>query len=475
MPFFSRTSYPSRFPGRPLLDIQRDPLGTFERMAATGGALVEVQTGLRPFFLLTDPELVKELLTTPTDAFAKSPILRRTKVVLGEGLLTSEDPVHRRHRKLVLPAFHHTRLRAYADTMVHLTRQATKRWHDGEVFALDREMMRLTLDIAAQTLFGANVGLAVVRIGRALETTMRVFRRRMMNPLSDLLLQLPLPETFRLRRARADLDRVVYGIIRSRRAEQQAGRHPRTDLLALLLDARDEDTGEGLTDDEIRDEVMTLLLAGHETTANALTWMGTLLAEHPDAEARLHAEVDAVLGDRRATFDDLRELPFTRQVFSEALRLYPPAWAVSRQAVRDTVLGGHRIPEGAILTISPYVLHRDERLWATPDAFDPDRFAPEVGVKRHKFAFLPFSAGPRGCIGEQFAWTEGVLVAATLAQRWRLVRADDDPIPLHPSVTLRPGRSIPVIARRRETTRVVEAPPRGVSTVDQPTRPEPAG
>jgi cytochrome P450 len=159
-----------------------------------------------------------------------------------------------------------------------------------------------------------------------------------------------------------------------------------------------------------------------------------------------------VLGDRRATFDDVRDLPFTRQVFSEALRLYPPAWAVSRQAIRDTVLGGHRIPEGSVVSISPYVLHHDERLWANPEVFDPNRFAPDADIKRHKFAFLPFSAGRRGCIGEQFAWTEGVLVTATIAQRWRLARADDAPIPLHPSVTLRPARSVPVIAHRRERT-----------------------
>jgi cytochrome P450 len=452
MPFFSRTTYPARFPGQPLLEIQRDPLGTFERMRATGGALVEAETGLRPFFLVTDPELVKELLTTPTDAFVKSPILRRTKVVLGEGLLTSEDPTHRQHRKLILPAFHHTRLRAYADAMTHLTRQETKAWRDGEVFALDRAMMRLTLDIAAQTLFGAHVDLAVARIERALATAMRVFRRRMMNPLADLLLRLPLPESLRIRRARADLDRVVYDIIRSRRAERPGLRRERTDLLALLLETRDEDTGEGLGDEEIRDEVMTLLLAGHETTANALTWLWVLLAGHPDAEARLHREVDAVLGERPATFDDVRALPFTRQVFSEALRLYPPAWAVSRQATRDTVLGGHRIRAGSIVSISPYVLHRDERLWARPDAFDPDRFAPDADIKRHRFAFVPFSAGRRGCIGEQFAWMEGVLVTATIAQHWRLARADDDPIPLHPTVTLRPGRPIPVVAQRRVRT-----------------------
>ncbi len=452
MPFFTKTTYPARFPGQPLLEIQRDPLGTFGRMAATGGALVQTDTGLRPFYLVADPELVKELLTTPTDAFTKSPVLQRTKVVLGEGLLTSEDPLHRRHRKLILPAFHHHRLRAYADTMTRLAERTAAGWQDGEVFALDREMMRLTLDIAAETLFGAHVEWAVARISRSLDTAMRVFRRRMMNPLSELLLKLPLPESRRLRRARADLDRVVYGIIEDRRAE----RRPRPDLLGLLLEAQDEDTGERLTDAEIRDEVMTLFLAGHETTANALTWTHVLLARHPDAAARLYAEIDAVLGDRPATFDDLRDLAFTRQVFSEALRLYPPAWAISRLAVRDTVLGGHRIPEGSILTISPYVLHHDARLWANPDTFDPDRFAPEADIKRHKFAFLPFSAGPRGCIGEQFAWMEGVLVLATLAQRWRLRLADDQPIPLQPSVTLRPGRPVPVVAHQRESMPVDE-------------------
>ena len=445
MPFFTKSTYPARFPGKPLLEIQRDPLGTFGRMAATGGALVQTDTGLRPFYLVADPELVKELLTTPTDAFTKSPILQRTKVVLGEGLLTSEDPLHRQHRKLILPAFHHHRLRDYADTTVRLTEQTAAGWHDGEVFALDREMMRLTLEIAAETLFGAHVEWAVTRISRALDTAMRVFRNRMMNPLAELLLALPLPESRRLRRARADLDRVVYGIIESRRAE----RRPRADLLALLLEAQDEDTGERLSDDEIRDEVMTLFLAGHETTANALTWTHVLLARHPDIAARLHVEVDAALGDRPATFGDLRELTFTRQVFSEALRLYPPAWAISRLAVRDTVLGGHRIPEGSILTISPYVLHHDARLWASPETFDPDRFAPDVDMKRHKFAFLPFSAGPRGCIGEQFAWMEGVLVLATLAQRWQLRLPDAQSIPLQPSITLRPGRAVPVVAHRR--------------------------
>ena len=372
--------------------------------------------------------------------------------MLGEGLLTSEDPLHRQHRKLILPAFHHHRLQGYADTAVGLTERTAAGWQDGEVFALDREMMRLTLEIAAETLFGAHVEWAVTRISRALDTAMRVFRRRMVNPLADVLLALPLPESRRIRRARADLDRVVYGIIEARRAERRA----RPDLLGLLLEAQDEDTGAHLTDAEVRDEVMTLFLAGHETTANALAWTHVLLARHPDAAARLHAEVDAVLGDRPAGFDDLRDLAFTRQVFSEALRLYPPAWAISRLAVRDTILGGHRIPEGSILTISPYVLHHDARLWANPETFDPDRFAPEADIKRHKFAFLPFSAGPRGCIGEQFAWMEGVLVTATLAQRWRLRLPDERPIPLQPSVTLRPGRSVPVIADRRDSIPVDE-------------------
>ena len=445
MPFFIRTTLPTRFPGEALVAMQRDPLGAFERMTATGGALVETRFGPQPFVLLTEPELVKELLTTPTDAFTKSPLLRRTRVLLGDGLLTSENPVHRRHRRLMLPAFHYTRLQEYADTMVDHAARLGERWHEGEVFALDRAMMEVTLEIAGETLFGAHVEGAATAIGRAMETTMELFRRRMMNPLSDWLLRIPLPSSRRLRRAHADLDRVVYGIIRARRSE----RIERTDLLALLLAAQDEETGEGLSDDEVRDEVMTLFLAGHETTANALTWTWKLLAEHAEVEARLHAEVDAVLGDRRATFEDVRRLPYTRQVFAEAMRLYPPAWAVSRHAVRDTVIGGHRIAAGTVVGFSPYVLHRDARLWTAPDRFDPDRFAPNASGNRHKFAFIPFSAGPRGCIGEQFAWTEGVLVTATLAQRWQLRRTDDAPVPLYPSITLRPGRPIPVIARRR--------------------------
>lgn len=452
MAFFTRTTYPSRLPGQALLAIQRDPLGTFERMAATGGALVETSVGGRPFFLVAEPELVKELLTTPTDAFVKSPILRRTRALLGDGLLTSEDPTHRRHRRLVLPAFHHTRLREYAETMVTRAERAAGGWAEGEVLALDRAMMELTLEIAGATLFGAHVEGAATAIARAMETTMALFRSRMMNPLADALLHVPLPGTLRLRRAHAELDRVVLGIIRARRDDPVE----RTDLLALLLAAQDEETGEGLSDAEVRDEVMTLFLAGHETTANALTWTWTLLAEHPTAEARLYDEVDAVLGDRRATFDDVRRLPFTRQAFAEAMRLYPPAWAVSRQAVRDTILGGHRIPGGAVLTFSPYLLHRDPRLWTDPERFDPDRFAPDADLKRHKFAYVPFSAGPRGCIGEQFAWTEGVLVTATLAQRWRLRRAEHAPIPLYPSVTLRPGRSIPIVVRRRKGEREME-------------------
>lgn len=468
MPSFTRTEFPSRPPGRSLLALQRDPIGTFERMAATGGALVETSLGGRPFFLVTEPELVKELLTTPTDAFVKSPVLRRTRALLGDGLLTSEDPVHRRHRKLILPAFHHTRLRAYAETMVTRTERTAERWAEGEVFALDRAMMELTLDIAGTTLFGAHVEGAAAAIARAMETTMALFRRRMMNPLADALLHLPLPGTLRLRRAHAELDRIVLGIVRARRTDPIE----RTDLLALLLAAQDEVTGEGLSDDEVRDEVMTLFLAGHETTANALTWTWRLLAEHPEAEARLHAEVDDVLGTRRATFDDVRRLPYTRQVFAEAMRLYPPAWAVSRQAVRDTILGGHRIPGGAVLTFSPYVLHRDPRLWSGPETFDPDRFAPGDDVKRHRFAYVPFSAGPRGCIGEQFAWTEGVLVTATIAQRRFLRRAEHAPSTLYPSVTLRPGRPIPVIAHRRERT--AAAAPREAAQPSRPAPPAPA-
>ena len=422
--------YESRYPGELLVAFARDLLGGMRRLDAVGGDAVLAVPPVGPgVVLLRHPELIRAALVERNADVTKARGLRLAQSILGHGLLTSEAPAHSRQRRLVLPAFHHQKLRGYARTMVRLTAAEADRWTAGERLDAAVAMNRLALAIAGRTLFSADVLEHSGEVSRALAETLSGFDRSQF-PLADKLTWLPRPATVRTKRARATLDRLVYGLISERRASGSDD-----DLLSMLLDARDEDTGEAMTDLEVRDEAMTLLLAGHETTAVALTWTFALLAQNPDAEARLHAEVDA-LGEA-PSFDSLPRLAFTRQVFAEAMRLRPPAWAVGREAARDTDFGGVPVRQGATVLFAPLFLHHDPRFWDKPRRFDPDRFAPEAKAERHKFAYLPFSAGRRGCIGEQFAWTEGVLVLAALAQRWRLRL--DGPVPdLHGSVTLRP-------------------------------------
>ena len=426
-----------------LTAFMRELKGGVDRMDAVGGDLVVAEVRpLPPLALVRHPDLLRELLVDRNADVTKARGLRLAQTILGDGLLTSEVPRHTRQRKLVLPAFHHGRLRDYGRTMVDLSRDEAIRWTEGEPFDAAEAMNRLALAIAGRTLFGADVLDDADRVSGAVRGAMAAFDGAQY-PLSDRLTWLPTRANRTSKRARAVLDDLVYGLIHERHRAPEADH---TDLLGMLLDARDEDTGEAMTDEEVRDEVMTLLLAGHETTAVALAWTWVLLAQNPDAEARLHEEVDALPAP--PTFDDLGRLPYARQVFAESMRLYPPAWSVGRQAACDTELGGRPIPKGTTILFAPLHLHRDPRFWDEPEAFRPERFAPEERAGRHKFAYLPFSAGRRGCIGEQFAWVEGTLVLATIAQRWRLSLAAAPPAP-HGSVTLRPSGPVRMVATGR--------------------------
>ncbi len=444
MSHYRAISYPSRYPGEFVVSLSRSLFGVSQRLDDAGreaGADVVRygKGGPRSVYWLRHPDLIRALLIDENDGTVKSRGARATSILIGDGMLISRAPEHTRRRRLVLPAFHHARLRGYASVMVEQAREEAERWPQGEAFDLVEAMNRLALRIASRTLFGADV--SHDRIAGALDDASRAFER-MMNPLAPLLLKLPLPTTRRLHAARAAIDGEVYRLIADRRA------HPdnQDDLLAMLLEARDADTGEGLTDDEIRDEVVTLLLAGHETTANALSWTWTLLAQNPESEARLHAEVDAL--QAAPTFDDLPRLPFTRSVFAESLRLRPPAWSFGREAVRDLDLCGVPIAKGTTVALGPLFLHRDPRFWQDAEAFDPDRFSDDRKSNRHKFAYLPFSSGRRGCIGEQFAWTEGVLVLAAIAQTHRLRMTGPIPPP-QGSITYRPSGPIRAVAERR--------------------------
>lgn len=435
----------TRVPGGDLLAFRRDPLGVLERLARDHGDVAGMRFGPRRVTLLTDPERVREVLVTRHRSFIKSYALQRARVLLGEGLLTAEEPLHLRQRRLAQPAFHRERIAAYAADMVAYAARMAEEWRDGEERDVAREMNRLTLAIAGKTLFGAEVAGEAEEIARALTDALGLYKR-LTNPLGPLLDRFPTPGTLRMRRARERLDATIYRIV----AERRRDGGDRGDLLSMLLLAQDEEgDGGGMTDRQLRDEALTLFLAGHETTANALAWTWILLARNPEVEAALHAELDRVLSGRLPAVDDLPALPYARAVLAESMRLFPPAYVLGRQPLHDMEIGGFRVDEGSIVLMSPWVIQRDPRWWPDPLRFDPARWTPEMEAALPKFAYFPFGGGPRKCIGEGFAWTEGILVLATLARRWRVRPVAERPVETEPMITLRPRHGIRAALERR--------------------------
>jgi cytochrome P450 len=328
--------------------------------------------------------------------------------------------------------------------MVEYAHRTRSRWAAGRSLDVHDEMMKLTLAIVARTLFSADVEGEATEIGEALTTTFAAFNIGVL-PFSEILEKLPLPYVRRFHAARARLDATIYRIIDERRAKGgDAG-----DLLSMLLLAQDTDADGGrMTDLQIRDEAMTIFLAGHETTANALTWTWYLLSQHPDVEARFHTELDS-LGDRLPTPEDFARLPYTRMILAESMRLYPPAWAIGRRAISDFDAAGYRIPARSMVLMSQYIMHRDPRYFPEPERFDPDRWLPEAVSSRPKFAYFPFGGGTRICIGEHFAWMEGVLALATIGQKWRLVYVGNSAPGIDPKITLRPRGGMPMRTESR--------------------------
>ncbi|HZM27815.1 MAG TPA: cytochrome P450 [Gemmatimonadales bacterium] len=431
----------ARFPGQLLLAFRRDPLGLLQRMARDYGDVSLVRLGNRRVHLLNHPDLIKDLLVTEQRRFHKGRGLELAKHLLGEGLLTSEDEFHRRQRRLMQPAFHSQRIASYASAMVQHAERTSERWSrlvaqtpTPPVVDIHQEMMRLTLGIVGKTLFNTEVEDQAREIGQAIATSMELFRSFTTLPFAPLLERLPLPSTWRFLKARERLDATIYGLIKDRRSTGE----DRGDLLSMLLMAQDDEGSGGMSDRQVRDEAMTLFLAGHETTSNALTWTWYLLSQHPAVETRLHAEIDQVLGGRSAVAEDMHRLVYTWQVLAESMRLYPPAWVIGRRAIEDYEVAGYRIPRDSIVLASQWVTQRDARFFPEPDRFDPDRWTEVARAARPRFAYFPFGGGARVCIGEQFAWLEGVLVLATLARRWRPRLAPGHAVALQPTITLRP-------------------------------------
>ncbi|MHB8586127.1 MAG: cytochrome P450 [Thermoplasmatota archaeon] len=428
----------------------QDPLAFLDSLRPRGG-VVPLRIGAYDFVIVSEPEAVREVFVTKARAFKKGLALERAKKVFGEGLLTAEGDHHRRQRRMIQPLFAHSRIAAYGAVMVEEAERAGARLRDGDIVDVPVAMSRATLTIVGKTLFDLDLEGESTSVGEALQTVLDGFQKRLL-PWSTITESLPLPATRRFRRAVDELDRVVFGMIEARRASGSQG----NDLLSLMLRAHEGEgapaDGTGMSDREARDEAMTLVLAGHETTAQALTWTFHLLAQNPDAEATLHNEVDDVLADRVPTMADLDHLPYTRQVFAEAMRIFPPVWLIGRRALEDVEIGGVSIAARTLVAPSPWLTHRRGDLWPDPLRFDPERFR-EGAAERDRFAYYPFGGGPRGCIGEPFAWMEGTLVLATLARRWRFEHAGSAKVDLNPTITLRPAGGLPMraIARSRAT------------------------
>ena len=430
-----------------LLAIRRDPTAVFMDAARRFGEVAYLKIGPRRGYLLTNPADVRHVLQDNAANYRKSPLYDKLRQSLGNGLLTSEGAFWLRQRRIAQPAFHRQRMAALAGVMTDAVGEIAEDWQGiasaGQPVDIGDEMMRLTRTVVLRTLLGADLGPFTSQIDGA----WKVMNEHIGDSFWSLGLTdgWPTPRNRRFQAARAVLRGAVEYAIRQRR-DQPAGGH---DLLSMLMEARDEDTGESMTDDQLRVEVTTFLLAGQETTSLPLTWTFYLLSQHPAVRERLEAELDAVLGGRPPVYEDLPSLPFTRQVIDESMRLYPPAWGFSRQALADDELGGYRLPRGWLAFLMPYVLHRLPAYWPDPDRFDPDRFTPARTAERPKFAYLPFGAGPRQCIGNHFALLEAHLSVATLAQAYRLHLVPGHRVEPWPLITLRPRFGMPMTIERR--------------------------
>jgi cytochrome P450 len=439
-----------------VLAFTRDRLGFLTHIAREHGDIVHWTMGREHMVLLVHPEHIRDVLVTHQRRFRKGRGLERAKMLLGEGLLTSEGEFHLRQRRLAQPAFHRQRIAGYGRVMTDFAVRAAGRWREGDTIDVAHEMTRLTLAVVGKTLFDADVEAEATEIGDALTQSIESFTFTML-PFGEILERLPLPPVRRFERARERLDRTIYRMIDERRRSGS----DRGDLLSMLMLARDDEapglpdegsassTGDRMTDRQLRDEAMTIFLAGHETTANALAWTLYLLANHPDVERRLHAELDDVLGDRPPAADDITALAFTRMVVAESMRLYPPAWVIGRRAMEDYDVGGYRLPARSIVLVSPFITHRDARFFPDPESFRPDRWTPEAQAAQPKFAYFPFGGGTRQCIGEQFAWMEAILILAALTRRHRFRLVNAEPVTPRAIVTLRPrGRMMMRVERR---------------------------
>lgn len=434
---------PTRIP-----EIQRDPLAFLMRNAAAHGDFIYYPIKISNVYQVTHPTIIKHILQDNSRNYSKDTIQYNTlSKVTGRGLLTSDPPLWLRQRRLMQPAFHRRRLNTYGEVITAATSDMLDRWTTqpaGAGVDIDAAMMQMALEVVGKTFFGLDLRHEAPELTEGVLEMLAYVVYRASNPVAPPL-SVPTSRNRRYKEAMAKLE----GVIQQTIAERRAAGTDEGDVLSMMLAARDEETGEPMPDEQIRAEMATLIIAGHETVASALTWAWYLLSLHPAVRTALETEVDAVLGGRLPTVDDLPALPYARAIFDETLRLYPPAWLITRRAIDADQIGETTIPANALIIMSPYVTHRLPAFWPNPAGFDPERFLPERGDARPRFAYIPFGGGPRLCIGDSFALMEGPLVLATVAQRFRLDVVPSHPVVMDALVTLRPRHGLMMVPQPR--------------------------
>ncbi len=422
-----------------------NPIVLFEHLVDEYGDIAHYKIGWNHIVFLNHPDYIREVLVVQNDNFIKERTVRRTKMLLGEGMITAEGAQHRTQRQVAQPAFHRQRIPEYADLIVHEGVRMRDGWRDGEKRDIARDMMHLTLNVVAGTLFATDLRNEVDELADAINRIMGLYNFLVMLPAAEWLVHVRPPGLAAFVRARKRIDAVVYRMIE---AHRRAG-HNGGSLLDLMLAASPDHSAE--SEQSLRDQVITIFLAGYETVANALAWTWYLLSQNPDCERRFHDEIDRELQGRPPAFEDVPRLRYTEMVLAESMRLYPPAWAMGRYALNDFRLGEFFLPVKTTVLISQYITHRDARFFPDPLRFNPERFTPEAKSRRTKFTYFPFGAGFRQCIGESFAWMEGVLLLATLGKRWKLKLVPGHRVEPEPLITLRPkyGMKMQVEARDR--------------------------
>jgi cytochrome P450 len=427
-----------------VLEAWRDPLGLMERRVAEYGDVMRMRFAWMGYYVLNHPDAVHHVLVENHRNYQKSRNYKGLKYMLGQGLLTSEGDFWKKQRKLAQPAFHRDSLSKLAIDMVSCTNDMLDRWEkelvpNRPIFDLHREMMRLTLRIVGKTLLSTDLDGEAKTIGDAL-TVAITWANEHVNSVLRLPPWVPTPNNIRFRRAQKTIDEIALRLI----AERRAYGEERTDLLGLLMSAQDEATGEKMNDAQLKDELLTLVLAGHETTANALSFAFHLLAHHPEVEQKLLAEIAQTLGDRTPQLSDLPKMPYTKQVIEESMRLYPPAWVIEREAIEDDVVFDYRIHKNNVVAVFPWLLHQHPKYWQDPQKFDPDRFRPELTETRPKYVYMPFGGGPRMCIGNAFAMMEMQLLLPMIVRRHRFVEDQGFSLALDPTITLRAKSGVSV-------------------------------